>query len=150
MTDNTKEDPRVLTQEECQALVDGLSDWFPHPPNVVDGGTDRCYGLWFSHSHYVGEGLDLRVDLKILRDGVYYLVDPLMLAEYEDARGFVSVDGTYYTPERVAAVKLAVINAIKGSVDGYATRLERNAEESRRAADLLCAHLVGKKEVAGD
>lgn len=25
MTDNTKEDPRVLTQEECEALVDGLS-----------------------------------------------------------------------------------------------------------------------------
>lgn len=148
--DNTKEDPRVLTQEECEALVDGLSDWFPCPPNVVDGGTGRCYGLWFSHSHYVGEGLDLRVRLEISRDGVDYLAGPLMLAGYEDARGFVRVDGTY-TPERVAAVKLEVVNAIKGSVDDYATRLERKAEESRRAADLLCAHLVGKKEgAAGD
>lgn len=136
MTNNTKEDPRVLTQEECEALVYGLSDWFPRPPNVVDGGTDRCYGLWFSHSHYVGKGLDLWVRLKILRGGVDYLAGPLMLAGYEDARGFVYVDGTY-TPERVAAVKLEVVNAIMASVDDYATRLERKAEDSRRTADLL-------------
>lgn len=150
MTDNTKEDPRVLTQEECEALVDGLSDWFPRPPTVVDGGTGRCYGLWFSHSHYVGKGLDLRVKLEISRERVDYLAGPLMLAGYEDAHGVVRVDGTY-TPERVAAVKLEVVNAIKGSVDDYATRLERKAEDSRRAADLLCTQLVGKKEgAAGD